>query len=237
MDHRNRTCRHACVWVSILVLTCQALYVDQWLRLIKVRCTLDPRLQHYPGFEQSASAYLTRMPSKPNGTPRKRTRARNKRTTAAEESISDIASSSSSSSSNEESSEEPQQAAPAGASQDISTDQDDEVVEQRKKKRKRGTKNANNQPIESSVLTKESQMTNPKPAVPSKTPQEKLDADFEVFYLRQVTSEFAGDLEKLRSAPDFKDSSVPVLVRALKQGTTTFSDDEKRMVLGLEERR
>ena len=55
---------------------------------------------------------------------------------------------------------------------------------------------------------------------------------FEEYYLRQVTADFADDIEKLRNASDFKESSVPVLVQALKQGAGNFSEEEKRRVMG-----
>ncbi|KAL9102276.1 MAG: hypothetical protein Q9163_002545 [Psora crenata] len=52
--------------------------------------------------------------------------------------------------------------------------------------------------------------------------------DFEQFYLRQITAEFADDLEKLRKASDFKEESVPMLIQALKQGVDSFSEEEKK---------
>ena len=56
--------------------------------------------------------------------------------------------------------------------------------------------------------------------------------DFNAWYLRLVTNEFASDLDKLRKAPDFKESSVPMLIRALKQGAELFSEEEKKIVMG-----
>lgn len=60
-----------------------------------------------------------------------------------------------------------------------------------------------------------------------------INAEFESYYLKQVTYEFGNDIEKLRQAPDFKDSFVPVLIKALKQGADVFSESDKRLVLGL----
>ncbi len=56
--------------------------------------------------------------------------------------------------------------------------------------------------------------------------------DFEALYLRQVTKEFADDLDKLRRAGDFTDASVPILVDALKQGAAMYSEDERRQLMG-----
>ena len=56
--------------------------------------------------------------------------------------------------------------------------------------------------------------------------------DFDAFYLRQVVAGFAEDIEKLRKASDFKESSVPVLIQALKQGAGNFSEREKARVIG-----
>lgn len=71
------------------------------------------------------------------------------------------------------------------------------------------------------------------PTTANATKQRDVHAEFESNYLKQVTAEFANDIEKLRQAPDFKDSFVPVLIKALKQGADIFSDSEKRLVLGL----
>ena len=59
----------------------------------------------------------------------------------------------------------------------------------------------------------------------------KPGQDFESYYLQRVTAEFADDIDKVRNAGDFKSSSIPVLVRALKQGAAGFSEEEKRRVM------
>lgn len=58
------------------------------------------------------------------------------------------------------------------------------------------------------------------------------EADFSSWYLRQVTKELGEDLEKVRSASDFKDSSLPILINALQQGESLFSRDEKLRIVG-----
>ena len=58
------------------------------------------------------------------------------------------------------------------------------------------------------------------------SPEEAYDE----FYLRQATKEFANDLDKLRSASDFRAGSVDVLVKALGQGRACFTADERRRV-------
>lgn len=55
---------------------------------------------------------------------------------------------------------------------------------------------------------------------------------FDDFYLKQATKEFANDLDKLRSAGDFKEGSVPVLIAALKQGRACFTAEERTRVGG-----
>ena len=54
---------------------------------------------------------------------------------------------------------------------------------------------------------------------------------FESWYLKQVTAEFADDIDKIRNAPDFTEKSVPVLVQALKQGGARFSEQERERIL------
>ena len=56
--------------------------------------------------------------------------------------------------------------------------------------------------------------------------------NFEDWYLKQVTKEFADDIDKIRNAGDFSDKSVPILVAALKQGASLFSEKERRTVMG-----
>jgi ribosome assembly protein 3 len=56
--------------------------------------------------------------------------------------------------------------------------------------------------------------------------------DFASIYLRKVTAELGDDLDKVREAKDFKSSSLPMLVHALKQGGSMYSVEEKRRVIG-----
>jgi ribosome assembly protein 3 len=58
-----------------------------------------------------------------------------------------------------------------------------------------------------------------------------VDAAFTSYYLQRATQEFAEDLDKVRSADDFKSDSVAMLVHALQQGTSLFSADEKRKIV------
>ncbi|KAL8785744.1 MAG: hypothetical protein Q9213_003211 [Squamulea squamosa] len=61
---------------------------------------------------------------------------------------------------------------------------------------------------------------------------EDAETDFEAFYLKQVTAEFADDLDKLRNANDFNEKSMPVLIDALKMTARTYSEEEKAKVMG-----
>ncbi|KEQ69235.1 hypothetical protein M436DRAFT_56595, partial [Aureobasidium namibiae CBS 147.97] len=54
---------------------------------------------------------------------------------------------------------------------------------------------------------------------------------FTSFYLRQMTTEFAEDLDKIRSAGDFNDKSLGLLIGALKQGRECF-DRRDRLAVG-----
>jgi ribosome assembly protein 3 len=62
--------------------------------------------------------------------------------------------------------------------------------------------------------------------------KQSSEADFTSWYLRQVTKELEEDLDKIRSASDFKDSSLPVLINALQQGASLFSKEEKQRIIG-----
>lgn len=56
-------------------------------------------------------------------------------------------------------------------------------------------------------------------------------ADFSSYYLERATRELSEDLDKVRSAEDFKLDSVSFLVHSLRQGAAQFSiQDQKRVV-------
>jgi ribosome assembly protein 3 len=42
--------------------------------------------------------------------------------------------------------------------------------------------------------------------------------------------ELQDDLDKVRSAGDFSEASLPLLIRALQQGEALFSDEEKKRI-------
>lgn len=70
----------------------------------------------------------------------------------------------------------------------------------------------------------------PAPAKPLVAPS-KVDEEFDAIYIRKITTELADDLDKVRSAQDFKANSIPMLIHALKQGESLFSAEEKRRVV------
>ncbi|KAI1117833.1 ribosome-assembly protein 3-domain-containing protein [Nemania sp. NC0429] len=55
--------------------------------------------------------------------------------------------------------------------------------------------------------------------------------DFTSYYLQQSTKEFAEDLDKVRSADDFKGDALPLLIKSLQQGTSMFSAADQRRVV------
>lgn len=60
---------------------------------------------------------------------------------------------------------------------------------------------------------------------------ESVQERFAAYYLQRVTAELAEDLDKVRSADDFRNDAVAVLVQALRQGTAMFSAaDQERVV-------
>ncbi|KAK4613162.1 hypothetical protein CLAFUR0_13196 [Fulvia fulva] len=64
-------------------------------------------------------------------------------------------------------------------------------------------------------------------SIPERKPKQDPEKAFEDFYLRSATKEFANDLDKLRSAGDFSDRSVSMLIRSLGQGTKCFTKEER----------
>ncbi|KAI4711423.1 hypothetical protein J4E89_003988 [Alternaria sp. Ai002NY15] len=101
--------------------------------------------------------------------------------------------------------------------------------EKKKKKSKTGSA-PEAQPDEDVAMTDVPASPPPKQAA-SKASQQAQD-DFGALYLRKIAAEFADDLDKVREAPDFKASSVPMLIHALKQGESLYSVEERKRVVG-----
>ncbi|KAL9027437.1 MAG: hypothetical protein Q9196_004034 [Gyalolechia fulgens] len=82
--------------------------------------------------------------------------------------------------------------------------------------------------------------TNPNPAQTADTSPENVEnappadpeTDFESYYLQQVTTEFADDLDKLRKASDFTEEFLPILIGALKGTAGVYSEEERAKVVG-----
>lgn len=54
---------------------------------------------------------------------------------------------------------------------------------------------------------------------------------FTAHYMATLAAEFAEDLDKIRSARDFKgEASLEILLDALRQGTTSYSADERARI-------
>lgn len=100
---------------------------------------------------------------------------------------------------------------------------------EKKKKSKTGSA-PEAQPDEDVAMTDVPASPPPKQAA-SKASQQAQD-DFGALYLRKIAAEFADDLDKVREAPDFKASSVPMLIHALKQGESLYSVEERKRVVG-----
>ncbi|KAI1175324.1 ribosome-assembly protein 3-domain-containing protein [Nemania sp. FL0916] len=63
---------------------------------------------------------------------------------------------------------------------------------------------------------------------------DKTAEEFTSWYLQQCTKEFAEDLDKIRSADDFKGPALPMLIHSLQQGTSMFSPATQKRILDAE---
>ena len=61
--------------------------------------------------------------------------------------------------------------------------------------------------------------------------QQEVSSEFTSYYLQRATKEFAEDLDKVRTADDFKNDAIHLLVNALQQGTALFSPEEQRRIV------
>jgi len=59
----------------------------------------------------------------------------------------------------------------------------------------------------------------------------QISEDFTRYYMQLATEEFAEDLDAIRTADDFQDNALPILVHALQQGTSIFSIEDKRRIV------
>lgn len=60
--------------------------------------------------------------------------------------------------------------------------------------------------------------------------RDQSSAAFAGYYMQQATKEFAEDLDKIRTADDFKGDALPLLINSLRQGTSMFTPaDQKRV--------
>ncbi|KAH7129306.1 ribosome-assembly protein 3-domain-containing protein [Dactylonectria estremocensis] len=57
------------------------------------------------------------------------------------------------------------------------------------------------------------------------------EAEFSSYYLQRTTQELSEDLDKVRTADDFKADSIPFLVHALQQGVCLFSTEDQTRVV------
>lgn len=61
-------------------------------------------------------------------------------------------------------------------------------------------------------------------------PKDTVSSEFTSFYLQQATKELAEDLDKARTADDFKGDALPMLIKALQQGTALFTPAEQKRI-------
>ncbi|KAK4099880.1 hypothetical protein N658DRAFT_497857 [Parathielavia hyrcaniae] len=66
---------------------------------------------------------------------------------------------------------------------------------------------------------------------PPQLSDQQVAAEFTSYYLQRATKEFAEDLDKVRSADDFKNDALQILVSALQQGTAMFFPEEQRRIV------
>lgn len=56
-------------------------------------------------------------------------------------------------------------------------------------------------------------------------------AKFNEYYLQLMTTGFGEDLDALRESKDFTASSMPLLIRSLKEGINMFDADQRNLIL------
>jgi ribosome assembly protein 3 len=65
----------------------------------------------------------------------------------------------------------------------------------------------------------------------TKKSDSEVQAEFEQYYLQRATRELGEDLDKVRTADDFKNDAISMLVHALKQGAEMWDLEDKRGIV------
>ncbi|SMR63579.1 unnamed protein product [Zymoseptoria tritici ST99CH_3D1] len=102
-----------------------------------------------------------------------------------------------------------------------------EVPQEQPIKKQKKSKSTSTAPARSDEEVASHSIVIPPQEISKNSQDQAHEKAFSDFILRQTTNEFANDLDKLRSAGDFNERSVPMLVRALRQGTACFSVEER----------
>ncbi|TPX09581.1 uncharacterized protein E0L32_009182 [Thyridium curvatum] len=69
------------------------------------------------------------------------------------------------------------------------------------------------------------------PTTTAATTSTAVSDQFTSFYLQRATREFAEDLDRVRAADDFRNDALPMLVKALQQGTAMFTPEQQRAIV------
>ncbi|KAF2481871.1 hypothetical protein BDY17DRAFT_311505 [Neohortaea acidophila] len=136
----------------------------------------------------------------------------------------------------------------SSSSSSSSSDSDSGSSSQKPTINPRSSKKAQQSPHPTAAVENEDNTSTPSDHSAPPTPTEQLQSEisaettapkklttdeaFEDIYLKQATREFANDLDKLRSAGDFSERSVELLIAGLRQGRGCFSVEERRRVVG-----
>ncbi|KAK1766536.1 ribosome assembly protein 3 [Phialemonium atrogriseum] len=67
-------------------------------------------------------------------------------------------------------------------------------------------------------------------STPGNTAQADVSSEFRSYYLQRATKEFSEDLDQVRNAKDFNNDAIAMLIHALQQGTTMFSEEDQKRI-------
>jgi ribosome assembly protein 3 len=113
-----------------------------------------------------------------------------------------------------------------------------DLKKSKKEKKKKATSSTTAPTSEPTVdiLMLDQENTTPPESIATPAPA-KSDVEAEVedvfgnIYLKRVVAELTDDLDKVREANDFSNRSMPMLIHALRQGSSVYSAEERRRVV------
>lgn len=82
-----------------------------------------------------------------------------------------------------------------------------------------------------SLIPPELEIQNPDKEAADNEEEKAKQQKFNEYYLNLMTTGFGEDLNAVRSSKDFTPASMPIIIRALKEGINMFDKEQRDLIL------